>query len=147
MSDNESEMSRGSARSGRSHNSQHRKHRRHRSRHRSRDSEHGGSEHGSNYTYNDKYSVPPELVDSGKQWLEVQRQQAEKNSMGSVQKASVIKSTVPNVASTDTYNRKHKHRKHRFVPFFTTKLLYHKLPTFHYLDHLRITATRSGQRN
>lgn len=131
MSDNESEMSRGSARSGRSHNSQHRKHRRHRSRHRSRDSEHGGSEHGSNYTYNDKYSVPPELVDSGKQWLEVQRQQAEKNSMGSVQKASVIKSTVPNVASTDTYNRKHKHRKHRFVPFFTTKLLYHKLPTFH----------------
>ena len=110
ISDNESEMSRGSGKSGRSH----RKHRRNRSRHRSRDS---GSDHGSTreFSYNDKYSGPVELIDSGKQWLEVQRKQAEKLNLGTVQQAAVVKSnTAPKSShSTDTYNRNKKNRKHR----------------------------------
>lgn len=110
MSDNESEMSRGSGRSGRSH----RKHRRHRSRNRDNTT---GSERGSSrdYNYNEKYADPPELVDSNKQWMEVQRKQAEKSNMGTVQQASVIKSnTAPKSSnSTDTYSRNKKHRKHR----------------------------------
>lgn len=107
MSDNESEMSRGSGRSGRSH----RKHRRHRS----RGSERGGSS-TRDYNYNEKYTDPPELIDSNKQWLEVQRKQAEQKNMGSVQQASVVKSnTAPKSSSnsTDTYSRNKKHRKHR----------------------------------
>lgn len=105
ISDNESEMSRGSGRSGRSH----RKHRRNRSRHRSRDS---GSDHGSTREFR---SGPMELVDSGKQWLEVQRKQAEKLNLGTVQQAAVVKSnTAPKSShSTDTYNRNKKNRKHR----------------------------------
>lgn len=101
ISDNESEMSRGSGRSGRS-----RKHRRHRSRNRE-----SGSDRGSNRDYN--YNEPA-LVDSGKQWLEVQRKQAEMSNMGTVQQAEVVKSiTAPKSSnSTDTYNRK-KSRKHR----------------------------------
>ncbi|CAO1373973.1 unnamed protein product [Diamesa serratosioi] len=110
ISDNESEMSRGSGRSGRSH----RKHRRNRSRHRSRDS---GSDHGSTreFSYNDKFSGPVELIDSGKQWLEVQRKQAEKLNLGTVQQAAVVKSnTAPKSShSSDTYNRNKKNRKHR----------------------------------
>lgn len=96
-------MSRGSGRSGRSH----RKHRRHRSRNRESGSERGGSR--------DKYAEPAALVDSGKQWLEVQRKQAEITNMGTVQKASVVKSnTAPKSNnSTDTYNRNKKNRKHR----------------------------------
>jgi hypothetical protein len=56
MSDNESELSRGSGRSGRSH----RKHRRHRSRNRE-----SGSERGSNrdYNHNEKCSEPAELIE------------------------------------------------------------------------------------
>lgn len=104
ISDNESEMSRGSGRSGRSH----RKHRRHRSRNRE-----SGSERGSTRDYN--HNEPAALVDSGKQWLEVQRKQAEMSSMGTVQQAAVVKSnTAPkSTNSTDTYNRNKKNRKHR----------------------------------
>lgn len=110
ISDNESEMSRGSGRSGRSH----RKHRRHRSRNRDSGSERGSGSHSRDYSYSDKYADAPELIDSGKQWLEVQRKQAEKSSMGTVQQAAVIKSnTAPKSSSTDTYNRNRKNRKHR----------------------------------
>lgn len=103
MSDNESEMSRGSGRSGRSH----RKHRRHRSRNRESGSERGSAR---DYNYNE-----PALVDSGKQWLEVQRKQAEMSNMGTVQQAAVVKSnTAPKSSnSSDTYNRNKKSRKHR----------------------------------
>lgn len=107
MSDNESEMSRGSGRSGRSH----RKHRRHRSRNRDQsESENRDYNHNS-----EKYGEQPQLIDSGKQWIEVQRKQAEKLNMGTVQQASVIKSnTAPKSNnSTDTYSRNKKHRKHR----------------------------------
>lgn len=108
MSDNESELSRGSGRSGRSH----RKHRRHRSRNRESGSERGSTR---DYNHNDKYAEPAALVDSGKQWLEVQRKQAEITNMGTVQQASVVKSnTAPkSTNSTDTYNRNKKSRKHR----------------------------------
>ena len=104
ISDNESEMSRGSGRSGRSH----RKHRRHRSRNRDT-----GSDRGSTRDFN--YNETPALVDSGKQWLEVQRKQAEMSNMGTVQQAAVVKSnTAPKSSnSTDTYNRNKKSRKHR----------------------------------
>lgn len=104
ISDNESEMSRGSGRSGRSH----RKHRRHRSRNRD-----NGSDRGSTRDYN--YNETPALVDSGKQWLEVQRKQAEMSNMGTVQQAAVVKSTTAPKSSnsTDTYNRNKKSRKHR----------------------------------
>lgn len=100
-------MSRGSGRSGRSH----RKHRRHRSRNRSGESE------SRDYNYStEKYGESqPELIDSGKQWIEVQRKQAEILNMGNVQQASVIKSnTAPKSNhSTDTYSRNKKNRKHR----------------------------------
>ncbi|CRK90278.1 CLUMA_CG004017, isoform B [Clunio marinus] len=104
ISDNESEMSRGSGRSGRSH----RKHRRHRSRNRESSSELGGTR---DYNHNEQ----PALVDSGKQWLEVQRKQAEITNMGTVQQASVVKSNAApkSTNSTDTYNRNKKNRKHR----------------------------------
>lgn len=102
ISDNESELSRGSGRSGRSH----RKHRRHRSRNR--------SEYGSEYNP----SEPAALIDSGQQWLEVQRKQAEMSSMGKtsgVQQAAVKNSSAITAATTatDTYNRNKKSRKHR----------------------------------
>lgn len=103
ISDNESEMSRGSGRSGRSH----RKHRRHRSRNRDT-----GSDRGSNRDFN--HNETPALVDSGKQWLEVQRKQAEISSLGTVQQAVVKSNTAPkSTNSTDTYNRSKKTRKHR----------------------------------
>lgn len=103
ISDNESELSRGSGRSGRSH----RKHRRHRSRNRE-----SGSERGSTRDYN--HNEPAALVDSGKQWLEVQRKQAEMTNIGTVQQASVKSTTAPkSTNSTDTYNRNKKNRKHR----------------------------------
>lgn len=107
ISDNESEMSRGSGRSGRSH----RKNRRHRSRNRESGSERGSTR---DYNSNDKHSEV--LVDSGKQWLEVQRKQAEISNQGTVQQASVVKSNTapkPN-NSTDTYNRNKKNKKHRY---------------------------------
>lgn len=102
ISDNESEMSRGSGRS-------YRKNRRHRSRNRESGSDRGGS----NRDYNQNET--PALVDSGKQWLEVQRKQAEISNMGTVQQAAVVKSkTAPkSINSTDTYNRNKKSRKHR----------------------------------
>lgn len=105
ISDNESELSRGSGRS-------HRKHRRHRSRNRESGSERGSTR---DYNHNDKYGEPAALVDSGKQWLEVQRKQAEITNMGTVQQASVVKSTTApkSTNSTDTYNRNKKNRKHR----------------------------------
>lgn len=98
ISDNESEMS---GRSGRSH----RKHRRHRSRNR--------SEYGSEYNQ----SEPATLIDSGQQWLEVQRKQAEMSGIGSVQKAAVKNPSAVTAAATtttDTYNRNKKSRKHRW---------------------------------
>lgn len=107
ISDNESEMSRGSGRSGRSH----RKHRKHRSRNRESGSERGSTR---DYNYKDKYGEAA-LVDSGKQWLEVQRKQAEISSMGAVQQAAVVKSnTAPKSSnSSDANNRNKKSRKHR----------------------------------
>lgn len=103
MSDNESELSRGSGRSGRSH----RKHRRHRSRNRE-----SGSERDHNH--NEKHSEPLELVDSNTQWLEVQRKQAEKSNLGTVQQAVIKSNTAPKSNnSTDTYSRNKKNRKHR----------------------------------
>jgi hypothetical protein len=97
-------MSRGSGRS-------HRKHRRHRSRNRESGSERDSTR---DYNYNEKYADSA-LVDSGKQWLEVQRKQAVISNMGAVQQASVVKSiTAPKSSnSTDTYNRNKKNRKHR----------------------------------
>lgn len=96
-------MSRGSGRS-------HRKHRRHRSRNR----ESGSERSGSTRVFN--HNETPALVDSGKQWLEVQRKQAI-SSMGTVQQAEVVKSSpAPKSSnSTDTYeyNRNKKSRKHR----------------------------------
>lgn len=118
-SDNESELSRGSNRSGRSHNS-HRKHRRQRSRNRRNDS---GSENEStrarSYSGHRVSHGSAELIDSGHQWREVQRRQAEMGN-GGVQQASVMKSTVAakqQVTDIDsrsyTNNRSRKHRKHR----------------------------------
>ncbi|KAG5678589.1 hypothetical protein PVAND_008251 [Polypedilum vanderplanki] len=107
MSDNESELSRGSGRSGRSH----RKHRRHRSRNRESGSERGGNR---DHNHNDKYSESLELVDSNTQWLEVQRKQAEKSNLGTVQQAVIKSNTAPKSNnSTDTYSRNKKNRKHR----------------------------------
>jgi band 4.1-like protein 4A len=102
ISDNESEISRGSGRS-------HRKNRRHRSRNRDAGSDRGGSSHR-DYNQNEL-----SLVDSGKQWLEVQRKQSEMSNMGTVQQASVVKSSIAPKSShsTDTYNRSKKTRKHR----------------------------------
>lgn len=119
-SDNESELSRGSGRSGRSHNS-HRKHRRQRSKHRRNDG--SGSEADStrarSYSGHRPSGELPELVDSGNQWREVQRRQAESYGVSSVQQASVTKSTVVTTkhqSENDGYHtntRSRKHRKHR----------------------------------
>ncbi|XP_055699610.1 band 4.1-like protein 4 isoform X3 [Phlebotomus papatasi] len=116
-SDNESEFSRASGRSGRSHNS-HRKHRRQRSKHRRNDS---GSENDSmrtrSYSGHRVSAGSVELIDSGSQWREVQRKQAELNGYSSIQQASVIKSNlVPKHQGGDsehTHHRSRKHRKHR----------------------------------
>lgn len=104
-SDNESEISRGSGRSGRSH----RKHRRHRSRSRKYDSECSGISRDNNH------NEAPALVNSDKQWLEVQRKQAENLNIPKVQQAAVVKSNfAPNSTNpTDTYNRNKKNRKHK----------------------------------
>ncbi|XP_059611522.1 band 4.1-like protein 4 isoform X2 [Phlebotomus argentipes] len=116
-SDNESEFSRASGRSGRSHNS-HRKHRRQRSRHRRTDS---GSENDSmrarSYSGHRVSAGSVELIDSGSQWREVQRKQAEMNGYSAIQQASVIKSNlVPKHhggESEHSHHRSRKHRKHR----------------------------------
>lgn len=102
LSDNESELSRGSGRSSRSQNS-HRKHRKNRSKYRGKSSEHEGTPH---QMYDD--FIITELIDSEKQWFEVQRQQAQRSNISSIQQASIIKSN-----SIDTFNGAKKHKKHR----------------------------------
>ncbi|XP_058467255.1 band 4.1-like protein 4A isoform X2 [Malaya genurostris] len=113
VSDNESEMSRGSGRSGRSgrsHNS-HRKHRRHRSKNRRNRSDTESRDRS--YSSHRRSTESIELVDSGEQWLEVQRKQSD-----SVQKAAVIKSSQVLKGSTPDsgivhHHRSRRHRKHR----------------------------------
>lgn len=110
VSDNESEMSRGSGRSGRSHNS-HRKHRRHRSKNRRNRSDTESRDRS--YSSHRRSTESIELVDSGEQWLEVQRKQAD-----NVQKAAVIKSSQVIKGSTPDsgivhHHRSRRHRKHR----------------------------------
>ncbi|XP_055618004.1 band 4.1-like protein 4A isoform X2 [Toxorhynchites rutilus septentrionalis] len=110
VSDNESEMSRGSGRSGRSHNS-HRKHRRHRSKNRRNRSDTESRDRS--YSSHRRSTESIELVDSGEQWLEVQRKQAD-----NVQKAAVIKSSQVLKGSTPDsgivhHHRSRRHRKHR----------------------------------
>ncbi|XP_075160223.1 uncharacterized protein LOC142233256 [Haematobia irritans] len=119
-SDNESELSRGSGRSGRSH---HRKHRR--SRHR-RDS--GGSDHestrGRSYSGHRSSAARSasavgshsELVDSSTQWREAQRRQQEASlGQSSVQQASVSKSSMVarSLHSNDSHSDTHSHHKSR----------------------------------
>lgn len=118
-SDNESELSRGSGRSGRSHNS-HRKHRRQRSKHRRNDS---GSENDStrarSYSGHRVTSGSTELIDSGSQWREVQRRQAETYGISSVHQAAVTKSNlitkqpIAEPEHSGYHTRSRKHRKHR----------------------------------
>ncbi|XP_055551560.1 band 4.1-like protein 4A isoform X1 [Wyeomyia smithii] len=110
VSDNESELSRGSGRSGRSHNS-HRKHRRHRSKNRRNRSDTESRDRS--YSSHRRSTESIELVDSGEQWLEVQRKQAD-----NVQKAAVIKSSQVLKGSTPDsgivhHHRSRRHRKHR----------------------------------
>ncbi|XP_058812508.1 band 4.1-like protein 4A isoform X3 [Topomyia yanbarensis] len=110
VSDNESEMSRGSGRSGRSHNS-HRKHRRHRSKNRRNRSDTESRDRS--YSSHRRSTESIELVDSGEQWLEVQRKQTD-----NVQKAAVIKSSQVLKGSTPDsgivhHHRSRRHRKHR----------------------------------
>lgn len=130
QSDNESEMSRGSAKSGHSHHS-HRKQRRHRSRRRNGDS---GSENESmksrNYSGHRASKDNYELVDSELQWREVQRKQSElKEITSGVQQAAVTKSShhvtssaKANSHTSSTFGQHHqqqnhhrsrKHRRHR----------------------------------
>uniref|UniRef100_A0A1I8PSV2 Erythrocyte membrane protein band 4.1-like 4A n=1 Tax=Stomoxys calcitrans TaxID=35570 RepID=A0A1I8PSV2_STOCA len=119
-SDNESELSRGSGRSARSH---HRKHRR--SRHR-RDS--GGSDHestrGRSYSGHRSSAARSasavgshsELVDSSTQWREAQRRQQEASlGQSSVQQASVSKSSMVarSLHSNDSHSDTHSHHKSR----------------------------------
>ncbi|XP_037828659.1 uncharacterized protein DDB_G0283357 isoform X2 [Lucilia sericata] len=119
-SDNESELSRGSGRSARSH---HRKHRR--SRHR-RDS--GGSEHestrGRSYSGHRSSTARSasavgshsELIDSSSQWREAQRRQQEASlGQSSVQQASVSKSSMVarSLHSNDSHSDTHSHHKSR----------------------------------
>ncbi|XP_037943853.1 transcription factor mef2A-like [Teleopsis dalmanni] len=114
-SDNESELSRSSGRSGRSY---HRKHRR--SRHR-RDS--GGSDHestrGRSYSGHRASSArsgSAELIDSALQWREVQRRQAEASlGQSSVHQASVSKSSMlaRSLHSNDSHSDTHSHHKSR----------------------------------
>ncbi|XP_065089545.1 uncharacterized protein DDB_G0283357 isoform X2 [Ochlerotatus camptorhynchus] len=110
VSDNESEMSRGSGRSGRSHNS-HRKNRRHRSKNRRNRSDTESRDRS--YSSHRRSTESIELVDSGEQWLEVQRKQTD-----NVQKAAVIKSSQVIKGSTPDsgivhHHRSRRHRKHR----------------------------------
>ncbi|XP_058055965.1 uncharacterized protein LOC131207370 [Anopheles bellator] len=112
VSDNESEMSRGSGRSGRSHNS-HRKHRRHRSKNRRNRSDTESRDRSCSGHRRSTDSI--ELVDSGEQWLEVQRKQHS----DAVPKAAVIKSsqvmkgTHPDSGIVQHHQRSRRHRKHR----------------------------------
>ncbi|XP_049301066.1 homeobox protein 5 isoform X2 [Anopheles funestus] len=112
VSDNESEMSRGSGRSGRSHNS-HRKHRRHRSKNRRNRSDTESRDRS--YSGHRRSTDSIELVDSGEQWLEVQRKQHS----DAVPKAAVIKSsqvmkgTHPDSGIIQHHHRSRRHRKHR----------------------------------
>uniref|UniRef100_A0A182NS26 Erythrocyte membrane protein band 4.1-like 4A n=1 Tax=Anopheles dirus TaxID=7168 RepID=A0A182NS26_9DIPT len=112
VSDNESEMSRGSGRSGRSHNS-HRKHRRHRSKNRRNRSDTESRDRS--YSGHRRSTDSIELVDSGEQWLEVQRKQH----ADAVPKAAVIKSSQvmkgahPDSGIIQHHHRSRRHRKHR----------------------------------
>ncbi|XP_062565326.1 uncharacterized protein DDB_G0283357-like isoform X2 [Armigeres subalbatus] len=110
VSDNESEMSRGSGRSGRSHNS-HRKHRRHRSKNRRNRSDTESRDRS--YSGHRRSTESIELVDSGEQWLEVQRKQADNVHKAAVIKSSqVIKGSTPD-SGISHHHRSRRHRKHR----------------------------------
>jgi band 4.1-like protein 4A len=100
ISDNESEMSRGSSRSGRSH----RKNRRRRSQNRE-----SGSERETKRIF---YNKEPTLIDSEKQWLEVQQKQAEISNMRAVPRDSSVNSRKSSKTnpSQDTYHRRKKNR-------------------------------------
>ncbi|KAH8381339.1 hypothetical protein KR093_002827 [Drosophila rubida] len=116
-SDNESELSRGSGRSGRSH------HRKHRRSHRHRRDSAGGSDHdstrGRSYSGHRSSSMrsgSAELIDSTSQWREVQRRQAEASlGQSSVQQASVSKSSMVarSLHSNDSHSDTHSHHKSR----------------------------------
>ncbi|KRG02171.1 band 4.1-like protein 4 isoform X5 [Drosophila mojavensis] len=116
-SDNESELSRGSGRSGRSH------HRKHRRSHRHRRDSAGGSDHdstrGRSYSGHRSSSMrsgSAELIDSTTQWREVQRRQAEASlGQSSVQQASVSKSSMVarSLHSNDSHSDTHSHHKSR----------------------------------
>ncbi|KAH8311430.1 hypothetical protein KR044_006277 [Drosophila immigrans] len=117
-SDNESELSRGSGRSGRSHHRKHRRSHRHR-----RDNSAGGSDHdstrGRSYSGHRSSSMrsgSAELIDSTTQWREVQRRQAEASlGQSSVQQASVSKSSMVarSLHSNDSHSDTHSHHKSR----------------------------------
>ncbi|XP_046865224.1 hornerin isoform X2 [Drosophila willistoni] len=116
-SDNESELSRGSGRSGRSH------HRKHRRSHRHRRDSAGGSDHdstrGRSYSGHRSSSMrsgSAELIDSTTQWREVQRRQAEASlGQSSVQQAAVSKSSMVarSLHSNDSHSDTHSHHKSR----------------------------------
>lgn len=111
VSDNESEMSRGSGRSGRSHNS-HRKHRRHRSKNRRNRSDTESRDRS--YSSHHRSTESIELVDSGEQWLEVQRKQADNVQKAAVIKSSqVLKGSTPDSGIVAHHHRSRRHRKHR----------------------------------
>uniref|UniRef100_A0A1A9W819 Erythrocyte membrane protein band 4.1-like 4A n=1 Tax=Glossina brevipalpis TaxID=37001 RepID=A0A1A9W819_9MUSC len=119
-SDNDSELSRGSGRSVRSH---HRKHRR--SRHRrdsggsDRDSTRGRSYSGHRTSIARSASAvgsASELIDSSTQWREAQRRQVEASlGQSSVQQASVSKSSMVarSLHSNDSHSDTHSHHKSR----------------------------------
>ncbi|XP_055689098.1 band 4.1-like protein 4 isoform X1 [Lutzomyia longipalpis] len=148
-SDNESEFSRASGRSGRSHNS-HRKHRRQRSKHRRNDS---GSENDSmrtrSYSGHRVSAGSVELIDSGTQWREVQRKQAELNGYSSIQQASVIKSNlIPKHHAGDSdhsHHRSRKHRKHRSPSESRTKIWSSELAKHLQFDLVDTTGMTEAQ--
>ncbi|XP_055586864.1 band 4.1-like protein 4A isoform X2 [Uranotaenia lowii] len=110
VSDNESEMSRGSGRSGRSHNS-HRKHRRHRSKNRRNRSDTESRDRS--YSSHRRSTESLELIDSEEQWLEVQRKQIDSVPKAAVIKSSqVLKGSTPDSGITH-HHRSRRHRKHR----------------------------------
>ncbi|XP_055923467.1 uncharacterized protein DDB_G0287625 isoform X2 [Eupeodes corollae] len=113
-SDNESELSRGSGKSGRSHHS-HRKHRR--SRHRRNSGSENDSSRGRSYSGHrlSASGSAGELIDSTSQWREVQRRQADGLGQSSVQQASVSKSSMVarSLHSNDSHSDTHSHHKSR----------------------------------
>lgn len=119
QSDNESELSRGSCKSGHSH----RKQRRHRSRKSRRNGDSGSENESMKSRSYSGHRVPAkdnyELVDSELQWREVQRKQTQLQEVTSgVQQAAVTKSAQllshsHTSSSTGRSGRKHRSSRHR----------------------------------